>query len=83
MEAEMAILNRVVQAKDTLVTHGAAGCLNVSDVWDMCGVCGAMFVTCCVVSCLTCDVRGVMFFDACDVLCCVTSCLWSVVQHPA
>lgn len=30
VEAEMGILNRVVQAKDTLVTHGAAGCLNAS-----------------------------------------------------
>lgn len=29
VESEMAILNKVVQAKDTLVTHGAAGCLNV------------------------------------------------------
>lgn len=30
VEAEMGVLTRVMQAKDTLVTHGAAGCLNVS-----------------------------------------------------
>ena len=30
VEAEMAILTKVVQAKEVLLTHGAAGCLNVS-----------------------------------------------------
>lgn len=30
VEAEMGILTKVVQAKDTLVTHGAAGCLQAS-----------------------------------------------------
>lgn len=30
VEAEMGILAKVVQAKDTLVTHGAAGCLQAS-----------------------------------------------------
>lgn len=30
VESEMGILTKVVQAKDTLVTHGAAGCLQAS-----------------------------------------------------
>lgn len=30
VESDMGILTKVVQAKDTLVTHGAAGCLQAS-----------------------------------------------------
>lgn len=30
VETEMAILTKVVQAKEVLLTHGAAGCFNVS-----------------------------------------------------